>query len=615
VRNFLHFMERYIRRDGMLAASQKKKKTAIESETMNNTTTTISFSIFSNKGVYALLLGSGISKNSGIPTGWDIVIDLITKLAELNKESCLPTPEEWFETKYGEKPNYSTILSKLVKSPSERVNFLKPYFEPTEEEASQGLKLPTQTHKKIATLVKKGYIKVVITTNFDRLLEKALLSEGIEPIVIRHPNDIDGTMPLVHSSFVLIKINGDYLDTRFLNTEDELSSYDKKLNEYLLKVINEFGIISCGWSAKWDLGLVNIIKQSENYRFYSYWTYLGNCETELKEISTLRKGETVNINGSDSFFSEVTDKISALESLNDNHPLNSDIAVARLKKYIVKDEYKILLYDLIQNQLNETIKNIRCKDNIGLYPDKENLFPLFNHYIQNFEDLLHLIINGIYWAKEEHHYLFINILATISEPHKRSSGSFYEETRKLLYFPSLLALYTIGLSALKKNNFQLLTECFNLKVSDTDSDYSDQVFLIDKAHPCIVESKVVNDIISKNYKTPLSTYLFQTLKPYFVRDFYKDKEFDEQFDIFEYLLSLNYLYLIGCDWAPWGQFQCRRFYSLRSQTSGLTEFLNEAEKSQSDWLPLKFGMFGGKFENYSSTRLKLDEFLKQVYLD
>jgi hypothetical protein len=585
---------------------------------MNNTTTTISFSIFSNKGIYALLLGSGISKNSGIPTGWDIVIDLINKLAELNKESCLPSPEEWFETKYGEKANYSTILSKLVKSPSERVNFLKPYFEPTEEEASQGLKLPTQTHKKIATLVKKGYIKVIITTNFDRLLEKALLSEGIEPIVIRHPNDIDGTMPLVHSSFVLIKINGDYLDTRFLNTEDELSSYDKKLNEYVLKVINEFGIISCGWSAKWDLGLVNIIKQSENFRFYSYWTYLGNCEAELKEISTLRKGEIVNINDSDSFFSEVTDKIFALESLNDNHPLNSDIAVARLKKYIVKDEYKILLHDLIHDQLGESIKSLRIKDDTNLYPDKENLFPLITHYTQNFDNLLHLIINGVYWAKDEQYYLFLDILASISEPPKHSSGG-YEFTRKLLDFPSLLALYTIGLSALKNYNYKLLVACFNLKVSDSDSEYSEQNYLIDKVNPCMLDSKLTNEIISKNYKTPISTYLLQTLKPHFLKYYFKDKEFDETFDIFEYLLSLNYLYLIGPkyghDWAPWGQFQWRRYYSLRSKAHGLTEFLNEAEQLQSDWLPLKFGMFGGKFENYESTKLKLDEFLKKVYLD
>jgi hypothetical protein len=31
----------------------------------------LAFSVHSNKGVFALLLGSGVSRASGIPTGWE----------------------------------------------------------------------------------------------------------------------------------------------------------------------------------------------------------------------------------------------------------------------------------------------------------------------------------------------------------------------------------------------------------------------------------------------------------------------------------------------------------------------------------------------------------------
>jgi hypothetical protein len=135
---------------------------------MNNTTTSISFSIFSNKGVYALLLGSGISRNAGIATGWDVVQELIFQLATLKHEKCEPTPQEWFEKKFGIEANYSTILGKLAKTPDERLNLLKPYFESKDEKL-----LPSKTHINIAKLVKNGYIKVIITTNFDRLLDNA----------------------------------------------------------------------------------------------------------------------------------------------------------------------------------------------------------------------------------------------------------------------------------------------------------------------------------------------------------------------------------------------------------------------------------------------------------
>lgn len=585
---------------------------------MNNVYTTISFSLFSNKGVYALLLGSGISKNSGIPTAWDIVVDLIKKLAEINKEKCLPNPEEWFIKEYGEEPNYSTILSKLVRTPTERMNFLKPYFEPNEEDIEHGLKQPTQTHKNIASLIKKGYIKVVITTNFDRLLEKALLAEEVEPVVIRHPDDINGALPLIHANFILIKINGDYLDSRFLNTQEELSEYNKKLNDYILRIINEFGIISCGWSGKWDIGLVNAIKKCENFRFNSYWTHVGQCENELQEIAKFRKGEILQIKSSDDFFKEVMDNITALENMNMNHPLTNDIAIARLKKYIVKDEYRIQLHDLIQDLLNDTLEKLRIKDNVSLYPNKENLYPILNHYIQSIENLLHVIINGVYWARKENYYLFTDILKSVSAPSQSPQGRFYEDTKQFLYIPSILTIYAIGLSALKKDNYEIIKQCFNIKIKESDSDYSDDIFLIDKVHPCMIKPEIMNDILAKNNKTPLSTFLHQLLEPFFSKYYYNSKEFQDKFDLFEYLLSLNYFHLVGPkmghNWAPWGEYQWRKLGALRGKSYILTEFTKEAELQKDKWLPLRAGMFNGKIQEFEEIKIKLDNFLQNIHL-
>jgi len=44
--------------------------------------------------------------------------------------------------------------------------------------------MPSPAHRAIAQLVKDGYIKVIITTNFDRLIERSLNEVGIEPTVI-----------------------------------------------------------------------------------------------------------------------------------------------------------------------------------------------------------------------------------------------------------------------------------------------------------------------------------------------------------------------------------------------------------------------------------------------
>ena len=61
----------------------------------------LAFSMQSNRGVYALLLGSGVSRAAEIPTGWDITLDLVRKLACSVGEECKPDPEQWFLEKCG----------------------------------------------------------------------------------------------------------------------------------------------------------------------------------------------------------------------------------------------------------------------------------------------------------------------------------------------------------------------------------------------------------------------------------------------------------------------------------------------------------------------------------
>lgn len=585
---------------------------------MNNITTSIAFSIYSNKGIYALFLGAGISRSSGIPTGWDIVLDLIKKLAKVKKEEPTPNPEEWFKIKFGEEPNYSNILAKLVKSSTERVNFLKPYFEPTNEEFEQGLKLPTPAHKAIAQLVKRGYIKVIITTNFDRLIEKALNEIGIEPIVIRHPDDIDGAMPLVHSNFTLVKINGDYLDSRFLNTKDELLAYNKKLHDYLLRIVNEYGILTCGWSARWDIGFINILRQCKSFRYYSYWTFVGTCEKELSDIAKFRKGQTVEIISADAFFKEISDNLESLETFDDNHPLTTDMAVARLKKYIVKDENKILLHDLVINQQEVTFSKFIAKVDLSLYPDSKNLLPFLSFSEKCVDPLISLIINGVLWSKPEHEYLFTSLLSRFSEPPPNSTTTTYELTRDFYYFPSVFILYTIGISAIKCRNFKLLLDCFKLKISESDSGYSDQTFLIQKINSTFIDKRKINSILAdgNNYHTPISTLTNRFLMPYFRKQLMSEKEYNDTFDVFEYILALNYLHIVGdkfgANWAPVGQFHWRK-NTLRASAYLLNDIVVEADKMKSDWGLLKSGMFEGKYEIFADIKSKLESFLQNVH--
>lgn len=233
--------------------------------------TTLAFSMYSNKGAYVLLLGSGISRSAHIPTGWEIESCLIEQLAAAEGDIIKEDAHQWFKQKYKTEASYSSLLEELVQTPTERVQLMKQFFEPTDDEKDLGWKQPTKAHKAIAKLAKAGYVRVILTTNFDRLLEQAFESEGITPQVISYEAAISQATPLVHCQIpTIVKINGDYIDCEFRNTSEELDEYPPTMKQYLKRIFEDYGLITCGWSGEWDKGLINIISESTLPRYNSF---------------------------------------------------------------------------------------------------------------------------------------------------------------------------------------------------------------------------------------------------------------------------------------------------------------------------------------------------------
>ncbi len=316
----------------------------------------LAFSMHSNKGVYALLLGSGVSRSARISTGWEITLDLTRKLARLKGEDSEPDAEAWYTRTFGEGPDYSKLLGDVAKSQIERQKLLRQYFEPNDEEKEQGLKMPTPAHVAMAKLVAGGFVKVIVTTNFDRLMEDALQEEGIRPDVISTIDAIKGATPLMHSDCTIVKVHGDYLDSRIKNTPDELKEYDRELDELLDRIFDEFGLIVCGWSAEWDYALRDAMSRCKSHRYTTFWTIRGNPNAKSEDLIKLRRAESIKIKGADEFFHELYEKVSALDQIDKPHPLSKKVAVASLKKYLADEKHSISLHDLVMEERNVSSK-------------------------------------------------------------------------------------------------------------------------------------------------------------------------------------------------------------------------------------------------------------------
>jgi hypothetical protein len=226
------------------------------------------------------------------------------------------------------------LLEQLAATPTERRSLLRQYFEPTPIERQDGLKVPTKAHRAIARLVAGGCVRVVVTTNFDQLLETALRDEGVVPAVVSTADAIAGMMPLHLSPATIIKVHGDYLDVRIRNTVAELAEYPPELNGLLDRVFDEYGLIVVGWSADWDAALRSAIERCASRRFTTFWAQFGDLRPEAERLISHRRAQTIAIAGADSFFESIEEKVSALSALGRPHPLSLAIAVATLKRYM-----------------------------------------------------------------------------------------------------------------------------------------------------------------------------------------------------------------------------------------------------------------------------------------
>lgn len=577
--------------------------------------TTLAFSIFSNKGVYALLLGSGISRQAGIPTGWDIIKDLIKKLAKELGEEIPEDPENWYEGKYNEKPNYSTILNQLTLKPTERVNLLRDYFEPTEDERENHLKEPTKAHRAIATLAQHGYIKVVITTNFDRLLETSLNDIGVSYQVISNESDIDGATVLVHAPFTILKINGDYKDCRFKNTEEELGDYPENLRNYIYRIIDEFGLITCGWSATWDKGLINIIRSSTNRRYSSFFTYISKCEESLRELADFRAGKTLEIHDADAFFTELSERVIALESIGRDECITKDIAVARIKKYIVKPESIILLNDLFEDECSKVIGNIKSNDFASKEPTTQLLNDVLTQADNEMRVLLPMCITAIRWSKNEHDKIIEDIVRRIVNIPIKSETSFYKDSKRLEYYSRLELLYGIGIACVYFRKFSLLNSIFRIRMIGPLNVNGDKINIIDCLNSLLVAKSVMNNLFpDQGYNTPLSTILNERLLVHF--DNVIGEDYSYYFCIFEYLLGLYYNYSVPSshenkDRIPCEEYFWRQEYFKENKDNLFDSFFRSIDEEKDNSDILRQGMFDKSYSKYKEIKDRVDIYIKE----
>jgi hypothetical protein len=572
----------------------------------------LAFSIHAGRGVYAILLGSGASRSARIPTGWEITLDLVRKLAALHGEVCEPDPELCYVAKFGKAADYSDLLGALTKTPAERQQLLRTYWEPNEQEREDGAKQPTSAHRAIAALVVQGFVKVIITTNFDRLMESALVDAGVVPTILSSPDQVHGALPIIHTQCCVFKVHGDYLDTRIRNTPTELALYPPEFDQLLDRIFDEFGFVVCGWSAEWDGALRNAILRAPSRRFATYWAVRGEVGDKAQRLIDHRGAQVVSIKDADTFFQTVQRYVESLEEFSRPHPLSTEAAVASLKRYLSESRYRIQLADLIDETVDRVVAATSSQAFVaegGPAPNNESATARVRGYEAACSTLLAMAPIGGFWAEEDHYYVWERSLERLSIV----SGSGYSLWLELQRYPGTLLLYALGLGALEAGRLQFLGRMFATTIHRENREDLPAVQLLPPC--CLFENggRVARFLEGMDrHHAPLNDWLHAALRRSTKRLIPNEDRYTFVFDKLELLMALSYVYHAKRNkeryWAPMGSFGYR--YQNRDR------FLKEIEESiarlKGESTFVKCAIFGETAEACSQGLANFKDFLMRV---
>jgi hypothetical protein len=496
----------------------------------------VALAVQSSPGVFALLLGSGVSTAAGIPTGNQILEDLIVRCAVASGSTEPSDARAWYQERFGEAPTYSAVLSRLGVTPAARRDVLRAYFEPTQEERERGLKAPSVAHRAIARLVASGHVRVIVTTNFDRLMEAAVVAHGVAPSVIASTDAVRGAMPLAHARCTIIKVHGDYLDARIRNTGDELERYPAAIARLLRQVFDEYGLIVCGWSAEWDPALRRVLGAGPERRFPLYWGLRRDPTPITGELIEQRGGRQVRMRDADTLFEELAERVAALDERRVVADLSVGIVRERVKRYVVDPVEVVRLSDLVGHMLVSTLPTLR-----GLLPDPiadDVATPAVLERVESaVAPLLVTMVHGCHWGGPEHLGIWWRVLQSLASLREDRGRP---ELLALRLYPAQLALYAGGIAALVAGRHRTVASLLLAPIRDRTGlgPACDRLTTEAGIDPGLATRLLPEAVRPGASAAPVSEHLSGVLREEFVPYLPSSDIWEDVFDRFEYLLGL-----------------------------------------------------------------------------
>jgi hypothetical protein len=325
----------------------------------------LSVAIAEAPGSHAFLLGSGISREAGVPTGEQVLWQAVGELYRL-ENTTTDTPGRdglagWLAESGREGFTYSEILQLIVPDPATRRDYLAKHFEGKEAGRS---------HHELAALAEAGLIRVFVTTNFDRLLEHALQARGIEPVVVTCAADLASAPRREHADCYVVKPHGDYLQETIRNTLAELTELEPEMAAELAEIFGRYGVVVLGYSGS-DPAISDLLGARRS-RYGLYWVARGESGEGASRIVERTGGRVIRRPGAVEFLTDLHRRLEVFRAHPSGH---TPIEVHDEVLALVRSKDEIGLAEVMRRERREFAERINSivAGRRQEQPEEENL--------------------------------------------------------------------------------------------------------------------------------------------------------------------------------------------------------------------------------------------------
>lgn len=253
----------------------------------------------------AWLVGAGTSAAAGVPTAGQIVDDLLTRMyassfgtvrekLDIGDPAVMARIKGYFDGQNGMAPagdpaDYSTAFRLALPDPRARSKYFRDLVRD---------RVPSFGQRILGAAVVSGSVDLVVTTNFDELLESSVAaahaqhSSGTARLCsVAALGSVDRASAAVADDSwpLLIKLHGDYRESELKNLDTELRTQDERLRQAVIDASRRMGLVVAGYSGR-DVSVMEMLRaacQTRNAWPAGIWWLLRDPAEAAPEVIDL----------------------------------------------------------------------------------------------------------------------------------------------------------------------------------------------------------------------------------------------------------------------------------------------------------------------------------------